>query len=98
MSTSPQPPFPPPVPPPLPLNYGRIVCPRCGCPETSPVSFTWWGGVLGPKLLHVVKCHNCGQQFNGKTGRSNAAGIAIYTIVALILCIIVFGFLFSMWP
>jgi hypothetical protein len=63
-------------------------CPNCSCPNAKRVSFTLWGGVLGPKLLTHVKCTKCGAKYNGKTGESNTTGIIIYTIVGFV---IVFG-------
>ena len=68
-----------PLPPPLqssgpvlpyqtPGNFGTgILCPKCGAPNHKKVGFTWWGGVVGPKLFSHVKCLNCGEGFNGKT-------------------------------
>ncbi len=45
------------------------------------MSFTWWGGLLGPRVLTHVKCPGCGHAYNGKTGRDNTTGIVIYTVV-----------------
>jgi hypothetical protein len=45
------------------------------------MKFTWWGGVLGPKILSHVKCPGCGFGYNGKSGRENTVGIAIYCVV-----------------
>lgn len=45
------------------------------------MGFTWWGGVIGAKLLHHVACPRCGARFNGRTGQSNSGAIAIYMIV-----------------
>ena len=71
-----------PAPPVLPYGRGGgIQCPRCGTTGAQRVSFTWWGGVIGPKLLNHSKCGHCGYTFNAKTGRSNTAGIVIYTVV-----------------
>ena len=95
-------PLPPPVPQPLPplanspqptLNYqglAGIACPRCSCPYSQPVNFTWWGGVLGPKLLSHVKCTNCGFGYNAKTGRPNTTGIIIYTVIGAVIGIAIF--------
>jgi hypothetical protein len=59
-------------------------CPSCGCRgDASPVSFTWWGGILGPKLFSHVKCNRCGTCYNGKTGDYNTTKIAIYVGVSL---------------
>ena len=41
---------------------------RRGDPEK--VNFTWWGGVLGPKLLTHVKCEACGINITEKRGRT----------------------------
>jgi hypothetical protein len=63
-------------------------CPKCQVADAvAPVSFTWWGGVLGPKLLNHVKCGRCGTAYNGKTGADNTNGIIIYTIVTLAIAI-----------
>lgn len=59
-----------------------MACPFCHQPATAfPVGFTWWGGVLGPKLLHHAKCSACGRAYNAKTGKSNTTGIVIYSVV-----------------
>src|SRR5215207_3798947 len=76
-----QPPFPqqPPYqqgPQPLPYQVpgaygGGVCCPKCRNPHSSKVGFTWWGGLIGPRMLSHVKCVGCGYAYNGKTGRSN---------------------------
>jgi hypothetical protein len=60
-------------------------CPRCRMPEPQPVKFTWWGGVLGPKMLSHVKCGQCGMAYNGKSGQSNTKGIVIYSVVVFVI-------------
>jgi hypothetical protein len=60
-------------------------CPRCQCPYVKPVSYTWWGGILGPRLFSMVKCQQCKYQFNGKTGLPVTKAIAIYFIVVLVI-------------
>lgn len=62
-------------------------CPKCQNNRATPVSFTWWGGVLGPKLLSHVKCETCGTKYNGKSGNSNTTGIVIYTVVLTLVAI-----------
>jgi hypothetical protein len=57
-------------------NYAP--CPKCSGTSAEPVKFTWWGGVLGPKLLHHVKCSSCSSKYNGRSGKDNAVGIMIY--------------------
>ena len=65
-------------------------CPNCGNSSAGPVSFTWWGGVLGPRLLHHVRCQNCQECYNGKTGRSNNTAITIYVVVSALIGIGIF--------
>lgn len=58
-------------------------CPQCSRTTATPVKFTWWGGALGPRMLHHVKCDSCGTMYNGKTGKSNSQGIMMYFVVTL---------------
>ena len=60
-------------------------CPKCRQSLARKVSFTWWGGLLGPRLLSHVKCGSCGAGYNGKTGKDNTTNIVIYTIVAIFI-------------
>jgi hypothetical protein len=68
-------------------------CPKCGTTSTAPVGFTWWGGVLGPRIFHVVRCLGCNLQYNGKTGAFLGKAIAIYTAIALVAAVAIFGLL-----
>lgn len=63
-------------------NY--VPCPKCGG-VSEKVKFTWWGGLLGPKILTHVKCTACGNTYNGKNGKDNTTGIVIYSVVVAIL-------------
>lgn len=96
MSSSPNPYAPPQMPGPMisgppPGSEQFAPCYKCGCPFAKRVTFTWWGGLLGPKLFTHVTCVRCGTAYNGKTGRSNNTAIAIYvgigTVVGLILAV-----------
>ena len=58
-------------------------CPQCGAESAEKMSFTWWGGVVGPKILTHVKCGSCAKQYNGKSGNDNTIGIVIYSLVML---------------
>ena len=69
-------------------------CPQCGQSAAKPVNFTWWGGVLGPKLLSQVKCQACRKTYNGKTGKDNTKGIIIYSVVGMVVAFILFFALF----
>jgi hypothetical protein len=68
-------------------------CPNCDSRDAEKVGFTWWGGLLGPSLLTHVRCADCGTCFNGKTGESNAVGIAVYLIVSGVLAFGLMGLL-----
>jgi hypothetical protein len=60
------------------------------------VKFTWWGGVLGPKLLKHVKCQTCGYAFNGKTGKDNTKGIVIYfAVIGALAFVVMFAVFFA---
>jgi len=65
-------------------------CPNCRQSNARQLSFTWWGGALGPKLLTHVKCESCGTKYNGKTGRDNTSGIAIYFAVVGVISFVLF--------
>jgi hypothetical protein len=72
-----------------------VICPGCGQDVApTPITFTMWGGAVGPKLLSHVECPACRKRFNGKTGQSNDAAIRIYlaviTIVTLVFMYLVF--------
>jgi uncharacterized protein (DUF983 family) len=62
-------------------------------PSPQPVKFTWWGGVIGPKMLSHVKCGQCGLAYNGKSGQSNTTGIVIYTVVVGVIVMVIFALL-----
>lgn len=60
-------------------------CPSCRATGARAVTFSWWGGVLGPKLLNHVECVRCGTTFNGRSGQPNTLGIAVYLLVSLVV-------------
>ena len=62
-------------------------CPKCRSTGAERMKFTWWGGILGPKVLTHVKCPACGHAYNGKTGRDNTTGIVIYSVIIGILAL-----------
>lgn len=69
-----------------------VPCPKCATPDPQQAKFTWWGGMLGPKLLSHVRCVRCGNAYNGKSGNSNTPGIIIYSLVTFgIVFMILFG-------
>lgn len=68
-------------------------CPKCHQSNAQQMSFTWWGGILGPKILTHVKCQNCRTTYNGKTGKDNTTNIIIYSVVVFVIA---FGILFGL--
>lgn len=64
-------------------NYAP--CPKCSGTSSDRLKFTWWGGIIGPKILTHVKCSSCGHKFNGKSGKDNTTGIVIYSAVVAVL-------------
>lgn len=68
-------------------------CPKCGSKIISKVRYTWWGGLLGPRLLHHTKCETCGYRFNGKTGKSNTTAIIIYSVVLFAIAFAAYYFI-----
>jgi len=68
-------------------------CPFCNQNQyaPTPVGFTWWGGIIGPKILNHVQCPQCGRAYNGKTGLPNTNAIAIYMVVVGILVVAILG-------
>lgn len=79
-----------------PIGEVHAQCPGCNSVYATKVKFTLWGGALGPKLFHHVKCDQCGTKYNGRTGKSNLVPILIYNLVAaVIMFLAVFAFAMS---
>lgn len=66
-------------------------CPICKQRLGRAVTFTWWGGLIGPKLLTHVKCGGCDAGYNGKTGKKNDDAIALYCGGGVVLIMLVMG-------
>lgn len=71
-------------------------CPRCRGANVYKPTFTWWGGLLGPKLFNHTICRGCGYGFNYKTGKSNATAIGIYLGIGVLLVIVLLAVRASM--
>jgi predicted nucleic-acid-binding Zn-ribbon protein len=65
-------------------------CPKCGSQSVNPVKYTWWGGLIGPKLFHHTKCKDCGYTYNSKTKNSNTPAIIIYSVLLFIVAFAIF--------
>jgi hypothetical protein len=70
-------------------------CPNCSQFAAEKIKFTWWGGILGPRLLNHVKCGGCGNKYNGKSGKDNTTGIVIYSAVIAVLVFALAAAMFS---
>jgi transposase-like protein len=67
-------------------------CPKCNSLNVKPVSYTWWGGIIGPRILKHTKCNDCKFTYNRKTRQSNTTPIVIYSVVTLVLALAVVYF------
>ena len=65
--------------------YHYKPCYHCRKIDYTKVKSAWWGGLLGPQLLHHVQCNICGTTYNGNTGQSNNKAILLY--LSAILCV-----------
>ncbi len=66
-------------------------CPNCGSTNAKKVTYTWWGGFLGPAMFNLVKCNACNTQYNGKSGKSNQQNMIIYVIASFVILFCVCG-------
>lgn len=58
------------------------VCPGCGSRKSSKVTYTWWGGLVGPAIFGLVKCGRCKKQYMGGSGKPlGAVQIIVYSLV-----------------
>jgi hypothetical protein len=69
-------------------------CPGCGAEDARSVSFTWWGGVLGPRLFHMVRCNACNSAYDSQTGGTLRRKILVYQVVSISLALLIFYMLF----
>jgi hypothetical protein len=69
--------------------YSGDTCPQCKGTNVRAPKFTWWGGLLGPKVFHHRVCDSCGFAFNAKTGRSNKRAVAIYAGAGIALGVVI---------
>ena len=83
-------PFPAPPPPVLgyrgPAGHG---CPGCGGGPLVEPGFTWWGGLVGHKILGVEKCESCRHWWVKGTGQSGDTRVTIYKVVGVVLGVVI---------
>ena len=79
------------------VSQVSIPCPRCGQIGANIRTWSWWGGLLGPKILKQATCMFCNQDFNHQTGKPiTGQTVALYVLVpfAIIFGLFMFvGFL-----
>jgi len=63
-------------------------CPACAHQHSTRIRFTPWGGVIGPRLMSLVRCTGCGMHYNGKSGRRVERAIRLYTAATLAVLIL----------
>jgi hypothetical protein len=68
-------------------RYGRIArCPNCRTKgQATKVTWTWWGGFIGPLIINTVRCNRCGTHYNGDSGDYNGGRIAIYVLICMLI-------------
>jgi hypothetical protein len=76
----------PPYPPSI-MGYAGIErpCRGCGSGPLYEPGFTWWGGLVGHKLLGVEQCKACKRWWVKATGQSGDTRVMIYMIVGIVL-------------
>jgi hypothetical protein len=65
-------------------------CPQCGSSDIKSIKYTWWGGLIGPKLLHHTKCNSCKFLYNSKSRKSNTNGIILYFVITFVIVFAIF--------
>jgi ribosomal protein L37AE/L43A len=69
-------------------------CPQCGSRRSKKISFTMWGGAVGPAVFGLVKCKECDQQYMKKSGKPfEWSHILAYTAVVTVIAIGLLGVL-----
>jgi len=71
-----------------PIYYEYKPCPRCNSSEIFKVEYSWWGGLLGPVLVHQVRCKKCGLTYDGSSGRNIKQPVTLYFIISLTIIVI----------
>lgn len=74
------------------MTGGGPACPSCGSTTTKEVKYTWWGGLLGPKLFNLQACESCKFQFNRVTGKSTKNAVIAYNLVFLAIALVIVFF------
>ena len=68
-----------------PLYHNFKACPRCNSSDIHKVKYSWWGGLIGPALVHQVRCKKCGKTYDGVTGTDVTKRMSIYIVIMIII-------------
>lgn len=79
--------------PPPPIPYATNRCPACQTGQLESPSFTWWGGLIGHKILNIHRCANCKKWWVINTNTPGQPRIIIYLIAGFLI----FGALGLLW-
>jgi DNA-directed RNA polymerase subunit RPC12/RpoP len=63
-------------------------CPNCGACDATKLSYTWWGGFIGPRFINTVRCNECRTAYNGIHGDYNTTRILLYNVVILLVFVL----------
>ena len=76
------PPYPPSV-----IGYGGggRACPGCGSGPLHEPGFTWWGGLVGHKILGVEQCKSCKRWWVKNTAQPGTTRVTVYVVVGIVL-------------
>ncbi len=66
-----------------------VPCPKCGRSAAEKLGWSFWGGYLGPRLFHQVKCKFCGTTYNGKTGKSTTVPVILLNVIVLVVLLVI---------
>ena len=72
-----------------PLYYDMKACPGCKSSDVHKVEYSWWGGLIGPGLVHQVRCKKCGMTYDGVTGTNITKRVSTFITVVLVIFIII---------
>ena len=73
-----------------------VACPSCGKTGSTRVTFTWWGGFLGPRVFSAVACLSCQTQYNSRTGRPLTQAIVLWNVVGLAIAVAVLYLIYTL--
>ncbi len=69
-------------------------CPNCQSNNIKSINWTWWGGVIFPRMFNHTKCNDCSFLYNGKSRKSNkniVRGFTIASIISTLVTIAIFS-------